>query len=105
MLYDVRTYTCRPGTINKQFELYEQYGYEVQKRHLNNPVLFLRTETGDVNSYTHIWQFENAHDRETRRNALQKDPAWISYLAKSAQAGNIVAQENRLMLPAPFFRI
>lgn len=105
MLYDMRTYTCRPGTINKQFNLYAQFGYEVQKRHLNNPVVFLKTETGDVNSYTHIWQFESAHDREVKRNSLQKDPEWIDYLAKSAQAGYILAQENKLMLPAPFFKI
>ena len=28
MLLDVRTYRCRPGTINKQLELYEAFGKE-----------------------------------------------------------------------------
>ena len=39
LLYDHRTYTCRPGTIRKALDLYLQHGFEVQKRHLGNPVL------------------------------------------------------------------
>ena len=29
MLLDVRTYTCRPGTIKKHLALYEKLGYEL----------------------------------------------------------------------------
>ena len=36
MLYDVRTYTCRPGTIRKHQALYLEHGFEVQKRHLGD---------------------------------------------------------------------
>jgi hypothetical protein len=102
MLLDVRTYTCRAGRLKPQLELYEQYGLKAQTRHLGQPFAFLITETGPINTYIHIWAYENAGDRETRRAAMQADPEWQDYLRRSAEAGNLVAQENRLMTPASF---
>ena len=104
MLYDVRTYTCLPGTLKKHLMLYGEHGFSVQCRHLGEPLAYLQTETGDVNSYTHIWVFENAADREGRRASLQSDPAWVSYLEKSAQAAYLLSQDTRLMVPTPFFK-
>ncbi|OZI43103.1 NIPSNAP family protein [Bordetella genomosp. 4] len=104
MLYDVRTYTCRPGTIKKHLALYAEHGYEIQSRHLGKPLAYMQTETGNVNSYMHIWVYQDAADRATRRQALQSDPEWASYLTKSAEAGYVVSQENRLMTPVPFFK-
>ena len=104
MLYDVRTYACRAGTIKKHLALYAEHGYAVQSRHLGKPLAYMQTETGNVNSYMHIWVFDSAADREAKRNALQKDPAWATYLAKSAEAGYLISQENRLMTPTTFFK-
>jgi len=104
MLYDVRTYTCRPGTIKKQLELYQAFGFEPQRKHLGDPVLYLQTETGNVNSFTHIWAYRDAADRAARRAALQQDQDWQTYLKKSVELGNLVSQENQLMVPAPFFK-
>ena len=33
---------------------------------------------------------------------MAKDPAWKTYLAENAKAGNLVAQRNVLMTPASF---
>ena len=104
MLYDVRTYTCRPGTLKKHLALYAEHGYDVQRRHLGEPLAYLQTETGNVNSYTHIWVFEDAADRERKRAGMQGDPAWASDLEKSAQAAYLVSQDTRLMVPTPFFK-
>ena len=103
MLYDVRSYVCRPGTIKKHLALYAEHGYAVQRRHLGEPLAYLQTESGNVNSYVHIWCFENAGDREVRRAQLQRDPEWIGFLEKSAQAGYLLSQDNQLMVRAPFF--
>jgi len=104
MLYDVRTYTCRAGTLRKHLALYAEHGYPVQSRHLGTPLAYLQTETGNVNSYMHIWVYASAADREARRQALQKDPAWADYLTRSADAGYLISQENRLMTPSAFFK-
>ena len=102
MLIEHRTYTVRPGTLKRQLALYEQFGFHAQPRNLGRPVAFLVTETGELNSYVHIWAFSNAGDREQRRGLLAADPEWKEYLEKSAAAAYIVKQESKLMTPAAF---
>ncbi len=105
MLFDHRTYTCKPGTLPKQMALYEKHGMRAQQRHLGKPLFYAVTETGPVNSFVHIWVYEDAADRARKRAAMQADPEWIEYLAMSAEAGHLVSQENKLMVPAPFFEL
>ena len=102
MLLDHRTYTVRPGTIAKQMKLYEEYGLAAQKRHLGEPLAWLVTETGEINTYVHIWVYEDAADRARRRAAMLADPEWQAFLQNSAEAGYLIKQENKLMTPAAF---
>lgn len=104
MLYDVRTYVCRPGTIKAHLAIYEEHGFEVQKKHLGEPVLYAQTETGNVNSYIHVWAYKDAADRAQRRAAMQADPGWIAYMKRSAEAGFLQSQNNQLMTPVSFFK-
>lgn len=103
MLYDVRTYVCRPGTIKAHLAIYAEHGFAVQQRHLGEPFAYLQTETGNVNSYLHIWVYRDAQDRAQRRTALQADPEWIAYLKLSAEAAYLVSQNNQLMTRVSFF--
>jgi NIPSNAP len=102
MLLDHRTYTVRPGSMGKQLALYEEYGLKAQKRHLGEPLAYLVTESGEVNTYVHIWVYKDAADRATRRAAMQADPEWQVFMQKNAEAGYLIAQRNNLMTPAPF---
>lgn len=103
MLFDMRTYVCRPGTVKKHLALYRAEGLEAQRRHLGDPFFYGVTETGPLNSFVHIWAYASAADRERRRAALQADPEWKAYLEQSAAAGFIISQENRLLTAADFF--
>ncbi|WP_118138240.1 NIPSNAP family protein [Oceanicella sp. SM1341] len=105
MIFDHRTYTCRPGTIRKHMKLYEEHGWETQSKHLGTPLFYGAVETGDVNSYVHIWVFDSAQDRAEKRAAMAADPAWQKFLALSAEAGNLIRQETQLMTAAPFFKL
>lgn len=101
MLFDMRTYTCRPGMVRNHLALYAEKGFAIQVRHLGHPVFYGTTETGPQNSYIHIWAYKDAADRATRRAALESDPEWIAYRKASAEAGYMMLQENRLLnLPA-----
>src|SRR5689334_19323633 len=102
MLLDHRTYTVRPGVLAKYLKLYEEHGMAAQKRHLGEPFAYLITETGELNTFVHIWAYENAADREKRRAPMQADPEWQAFLQKSAEAGYLIGQENKLMRPASF---
>ena len=104
MLYDVRTYVCRPGTIKAHLAIYEEHGFEVQKKHLGEPVLYAQTETGNVNSYIHVWAYKDAADRAQRRAAMQADTGWIANMKRSAEAGFLQSQNNQLMTPVSFFK-
>ncbi len=103
MLLDVRTYTCRPGTIKKHLAIYEKLGKGPQTRHLGQPFAYLVTETGDVNQYIHIWAYQDSTDRDKRRAAMWADAEWVAYTEESARLGALVSQKNRLMKPVEFF--
>ena len=59
MLIDHRTYTVRAGALRTQLALYEKHGLAHHKRHFGEPLAWLVSETGDVNSYVHIWVYED----------------------------------------------
>jgi hypothetical protein len=102
MIYDHRTYTCKAGTIQKALALYKEFGYPAQTRNLGKPVIYAFTEVGNVNSYVHVWAYEDITDRATKRAAMQADPDWQNYLKKSAEAGYLIAQENKILVATGF---
>jgi hypothetical protein len=102
MILDHRTYTVRPGTIRKQLALYEKHGFAAQKRHFGEPLAYLISETGDVNTYVHIWVYDDVADRAAKRAAMMKDPEWLAFLEMNAEAGYLLKQESKLMSPAAF---
>ena len=102
MLVDHRTYLVRAGFLKEQVDLYEKYGFEVQKRHLGEPLAFL-LDTGEVaNSYIHIWIYKDADDRKKRRESLRADPVWQKYVKLNKDAGYLLKQDVRMMAAASF---
>ena len=94
MLLDVRTYRCKPGTINAHLELYEKMGKPPQFRCLGEPLAYLKTETGDPNEYVHIWVYENAGDREAKRAARQQLPtATAAYIDRKIPYYELLSDE------------
>lgn len=102
MLVDHRTYTVRPGTMARQVALYQEFGYKPQTRHLGKPLAWLVTESGEVNTYVHIWVYKDAADRAAKRAAMGADPEWQLYVQKNGEAGYLIQQKNSLMNDAPF---
>ena len=102
MLVDHRTYRMKPGRMQAHLDLYEQYGYAAQVRHLGKPLAHMVAETGELNTLVHIWVYEDAADRAKRRAAMAADPEWQLYLKKNAEAGNLDQQVTKLMTPTKF---
>jgi len=105
MIFDHRTYYCRPGTIKAHLALYQEMGWKPQTRHLGQPALYATTEVGDVNSYVHVWTYKDLADRTAKRAALWVDPEWLEYVKKSGELGALVKQENKILVAAPFFKL
>jgi hypothetical protein len=102
MIVDVRTYRTRPRALHAMLDLYEKTGLAVQTRHIGAPLAYLYADAGELNTYTHMWVYESPAEREEKRAALAKEPEWKEYLRASGEAGYLVHQSNRLMVPASF---
>ena len=105
MLFDHRTYKVKPGTLPAQVKLYEEFGLKPQVKHLGEPLAWMMTETGEMNTYVHIWVYENAGDRETRRAAMAADPDWQMFVKKNGEAGYVIEMTTKLMTPAAFMKL
>jgi NIPSNAP len=105
MIFDHRTYTCKPGTIKAHIELYKNQGLGPQSRLLGPPVLWATTEVGDVNSYIHVWAYKDLADRTAKRAAMWADPEWLAYVKASGELGALVSQTNIILNAASFFKL
>jgi len=103
MLIDLRTYVCHAGKLNAHLALYEKMGKAPQVKCLGLPIAYMKTETGDNNTYIHIWMYENAADREARRARMWADAEWLAYVKASAELGGLASQTNSLMTAVDFF--
>jgi hypothetical protein len=102
MIIDMRTYTLNPGRTKAYLELYEKEGFAVQRSHLGDPIGYFTVEIGTQNQVVHMWGYKSMAERETKRAAMEADPAWIAYRTKSAESGNIQHQENKILKSTSF---
>src|SRR5829696_2755908 len=97
MIYEVRTYTLRPGTV-AEFE--ERFAKRLELREKHSKLgAFWHTEFGPLNQVIHVYPYEDLNQRTAVREALAADTA------RNAQQGGrdlVVAQETEIMTPAPF---
>ncbi|MGE4219341.1 MAG: NIPSNAP family protein [Alphaproteobacteria bacterium] len=100
MVVDHRTYTLKPGTVPQCLKLFEEEGIAILSRHLGPPLGFYVTEIGPLNQIVHLWGYKDVADRARRREELHHDKDFLAYLPKVREF--IVAQENKLLLDAPF---
>jgi len=102
VLVDHRYYRVKPGTMNAHLDLYEKRGFLPQTRHLGQPLAYLYTESGEINTIVHMWVFEDAADRAAKRAAMQADPEWQQFLKLQGEAGFLENMRTNLMIPAKF---
>ncbi len=102
MIYDHRTYVCKPGLLNAHIKLYQEHGYAIQTKHLGLPVVWATTEVGDVNSFVHIWAYKDMAERTVKRAAMWSDPDWLAYVKKSGELGALVHQECKVLVGKTF---
>ena len=102
MIIDHRTYRIKAGHTQAHLQIYEEYGFKAQSRHLGQPFAYLYAETGDVNTVVHQWAYEDAADRARRRAAMAADPEWQVYVKKMLESNLLIEQKTSIMLPAKF---
>src|SRR6266446_4839675 len=99
MLYEVRTYTLRPGTV-AEFE--ERFAKRLPLREKHSKLgAFWHTEFGPLNQVIHVYPYDDLQHRTRVRAAMAQDAE------RNAMPGGrefVIAQEAEIMTPAPFMR-
>jgi len=96
MIYEVRTYTLKPGTVT-EFEARFEKRHPYRERH-SKLGAFWHTEMGPLNQLVHVWPYEDLQHRTAAREAANRDPD----LQRTPTGREfIVAQESEIMIPAP----
>jgi hypothetical protein len=101
MIVDLRIYTVIPGSLGAYLKLYGGEGWPLQLKYLQDCVGYYVVEIGVQNRIVHLWRYPDIGERAKRRAAMESDPAWSVYRAKTAAF--IQVQENRILKPAPFW--
>ncbi|WP_201451453.1 NIPSNAP family protein [Hydrogenophaga sp. BPS33] len=102
MIFELRTYTAKPGRTADFLKLYEDEALALQQKHLGGLVGFYVTELGPLNQIVHLWRYASLADREQRRQTLEADPAWAVYRAHYRELDAIQMQDSKILKPASF---
>ena len=98
MIYEVRTYTLKPGNVAK-FE--ENFAKALPYREKYSKLgAFWHTDIGPLNQVIHVWPYESVNERNEIRAEASKDPNW----PPKNDPDMYVSQESEIWNPAPFMR-
>ena len=97
MIYEVRTYMLKPGTV---VECEKRFAEALPHREKISPLgAFWHTELGPLNQIIHVWPYENLKQRTDLRAQAAKDPHWPPKIMDL-----IETMESEIVIPAPFMQ-
>jgi hypothetical protein len=95
MLYEIRTYTLKPGSI-AEFE--SRFGQALPAREKYSPLgAFWHTDIGPLNQVIHVWPYENLQQRTSIRAKAAEDPNWPPKILDL-----VVSMQSEIFTLAPF---
>jgi hypothetical protein len=99
MIYEVRTYTLRPGTLDEFVQRYER---RLPSRLRHSPLGgFWHTDFGPLNQVVHVYPYDDLQHRTRVRAAMAADAE------RNAIPGGgefIAEQQAEIVIPAPFMK-
>lgn len=81
MVYELRIYKCKPGSVGIVLDMWKNEGQEMISKYMKMTGQWV-AETGTVNEIYTIWEFESFDQRDIARKELLKDERFIPYLKK-----------------------
>jgi hypothetical protein len=92
MIYEVRTYNVRPGTLPEVEKRYAE-AYEKRKQ-FSELAAFWHTEIGPLNQIIHIWPYKDLAERERIRGEAVKAKVWPPNIGEF-----LLEQRTDIMIP------
>ncbi|MBF0277194.1 MAG: NIPSNAP family protein [SAR324 cluster bacterium] len=97
MIYEMRTYTLKPGGI-AQYEANFAEALSHREKY-SKLAAFWHTEIGPMNQVIHVWPYEDLEERTRIRAELAQDPNW-----PPRNEGLVLKMESEIYTPAEFMR-
>ena len=97
MIYEVRTYTLKPGTV-AEFESRFEQRHPYREKH-SKLAAFWHTEMGTLNQVIHVWEYDDLYHRAEAREAANNDPD-LQRIPGGREF--VVEQQSDIVTPAPF---
>ena len=95
MIYEIRTYTLKPGSVA---EVEKRFGDAYDYRKKYSPLAaFWHTEIGPLNQIIHMWPYADQAERARVRAEAGKDANWPPKIQEF-----IVHMESEVLVPFPF---
>jgi len=101
MIYDMRTYTLKPGALQPYMDAVREVGLPVRQKYGIKLAGWYYSEIGSLNQVVHIWAFRDWQHMEESKQQFRNDPQWIKEYAPRVR-GLIVAQEDKIVLSPDF---
>jgi len=76
MLYELRTYTVKPGTLGDIVKAASTVSRDVRGDNYGKLEGYWFTEIGPLNQVMHMWSYESYDERTRLRGELAKNPRW-----------------------------
>jgi len=100
VIYELRTYTVKPGTLGDMVKAASTVSRAVRGDNYGKLEGYWYTEIGPLNQIVHMWAYTSLDDREARRQRLAEDPAWQAFSPKIQAL--LETMESKIMKPAVF---
>jgi hypothetical protein len=76
MIYELRTYTVKPGTLGDMVKAASTVSREIRKDEYGKLEGYWSTEIGQLNQVMHMWSYGDYKERAKLRAELSKNPRW-----------------------------
>ena len=76
MIYELRTYTVKPGTIVDMVKAASTVSRDIRKDDYGKLEGYWMTEIGPLNQVMHMWSYGDFDERARLRAELSKNPRW-----------------------------
>lgn len=103
MIYDMRTYDLKPGTVSKYMDAVREVALKIREDHGVKLAGWYYTDIGQLNRVVHIWAYNDYAHFEKARDAVKNDPRWNRDY-RPMISDLIVAQQDMIMKGADFFQ-
>ena len=96
MIYELRTYTVKPGTLGDMVKAASTVSREIRGDDFGKLEGYWMTEIGPLNQVLHMWSYDSFEERARLRAELAKNPRWTGEYVPLIRP-LLIRQDVRLM--------